>query len=115
MFAHAHAAQAVYHARLRMELSDRIGAAWEVPPAAWATWSGSTRRCAGCSRSDRRPWTNTWPGGSVPTGGIPVEGPGRSKVAFHATRPDKDRHRTVESLMVEWRSGPPTSGSTSAT
>ena len=31
MFSHAHATQAVYHARLRMELRDRLGAAWDVP------------------------------------------------------------------------------------
>jgi conjugative relaxase-like TrwC/TraI family protein len=31
IFAHLGAAGAVYHARLRWELSERIGAAWEVP------------------------------------------------------------------------------------
>jgi len=104
VFAHARAAQAVYHARLRLELSDRIGATWEVP----ATGLGDV---VGVDRTLRRLFSQRSAAmdeyearriGPSP-GASRSQRSARSKVGFHATRPDKDRHRTVESLMAEWR------------
>ena len=98
VFAHVRAAQGIYHARLRYELSDRLGAAWDVPPSGLGDVVGVDRtmrrlfsqRSAGMDEYDRRR-------------GGPAAGSPRSRGAFHATRPDKDRTRTVESLVTEWK------------
>ena len=68
------------------------------PAREWGTWSVSTRHCADSSRNGRRPWTSTWPDAVAKR-----NGPGRTRGAFHATRPDKDRTCTVDSLMGEWK------------
>jgi len=104
VFAHARAAQAVYHARLRLELGDRIGATWEVPASGLGDVVGVaptlrrlfSQRSAAIDEYEAR--RVGWSPGPSRSGG-----PARSKVAFHATRPDKDHHRTVDSLMAEWR------------
>jgi len=98
MFAHAHATQGVYHACLRAELSERLGAGWEVPRSGMGDVLGVdpvlrrlfSQRSASIDeyvtrRAGPRPRTT------------------RSRGAFHATRPDKDRTRTVDSLVAEWR------------
>jgi len=98
MFAHVHATRAIYHARLRMELGERLGAAWDVPRSGMGDVLGVdptmrrlfSQRSAAIDeyvarRSDR------------PTG------PRRTRGAFLATRPDKDRTATVDSLMAEWK------------
>jgi len=98
IFAHLRAAGGVYHARLRWELSERIGAAWEVPATGLGDVVGvearmrhlySQRSAAVDEYVMRRTGAR---GGSIPT-----------RVAFHATRPEKDRSHTVESLELEWR------------
>ncbi len=98
VFAHARATQGIYHARLRMELSGRLGAAWEVPHSGMGDVLGVdpklrrlfSQRLAAIEEYVAR-------GGGSPTGRH------RSRGAFHATRPDKDRTRTFESLMQEWK------------
>jgi conjugative relaxase-like TrwC/TraI family protein len=98
IFAHLGAAGAVYHARLRWELSERIGASWEVPATGLGDVVGvearmrrlfSQRSAAVDEYVMRRP--------------APTAGPTRTQVAFHATRPEKDRSQTVESLAIQWR------------
>jgi conjugative relaxase-like TrwC/TraI family protein len=98
VFAHMSAAQGIYHARLRLELSDRIGATWEVPRSGLGDVIGVDRtmrrlfsqRSAGMDEYEARR-------------SGPTSGPSRARGAFHATRPDKDRTRSVESLVAEWK------------
>jgi conjugative relaxase-like TrwC/TraI family protein len=97
VFAHLGAAGGVYHARLRMELSSRIGAAWDVPPSGLGDVKG-------VEKDMRRLFSRR----SASIDEYRAPGPGRSTarsraVAAHATRPDKDRTRTVESLLAEWK------------
>ncbi len=44
LFGHLGAAQALYHARLRLELSERAGVTWEVPPTGLGDVVGVDRR-----------------------------------------------------------------------
>ena len=98
IFAHHRAIRGIYHARLRMELGSRLGAAWEVPPSGMGDVRGVDRRlrvlfsqrsAAIAEYTARRPGRTT--------------GPRQTRGAFYATRPEKDRTRTVESLMGEWK------------
>lgn len=98
LFVHAPAAQGVYHARLRLELSDRLGAAWEVSPSGLGDVVGvdaSMRRLFSTRTASMDEYDHDRPGRAGTAG--------RTRGAFHATRPHKDRHRTVESLTGEWR------------
>jgi conjugative relaxase-like TrwC/TraI family protein len=98
IFAHLSAAQGIYHAGLRLELRDRIGAIWEVPRSGLGDVVGVdptmrrlfSQRSAGMDEYEARR-----PG--------PLSGRSRARGAFHATRPDKDRTRSVESLVAEWK------------
>ena len=98
LFAHANATRGIYHARLRMELHERLGAGWVVPPSGMGDVLGvdpGLRRLfsqrlagmeehlarSGATRTDRR----------------------AMRAAYYATRPDKDRSVTVEALVQEWR------------
>jgi conjugative relaxase-like TrwC/TraI family protein len=101
LFAHGPAAQGIYHARLRLELTRRLGAAWEVRPSGLGDVVGvdhrlrrlfSTRTAAIDEYDHGRTRSPLDPGRSRPTRG-----------AFYATRPAKDRSRTVDSLVTEWR------------
>jgi hypothetical protein len=98
LHSHLGAAQALYHARLRGELGDRMGAAWTVRPSGVGDIVGvdpglcrlfSTRTASMDEYRQRR----------MPHG----VGPRASAAAFHADRPDKDRSVTVDELMAEWR------------
>ncbi len=98
VFAHVRAAQGIYHARLRLELSIRVGAGWSVSGSGLGDVigvDGSLRRLF----SQRSAAMDEYQHGRVG----PSPGPARSQGAFHATRPDKDRTRTVESLAAEWK------------
>jgi conjugative relaxase-like TrwC/TraI family protein len=97
-FAHARATQGIYHARLRMELRDRLGASWVVPRSGLGDVLGvdpklrrlfSQRQAAIEEYSDRR--------------GTGPPGRNRTRGAFYATREEKDRTRSVGSLIEEWR------------
>ncbi len=94
VFAHAPAAQAVYHARLRLEIGERLGGSFEVSRSGLGDVVGVDRslrrlfsqRAAAMDEYRHRP------------------AGGRSwRAAYFATRPDKDRTGTVESLRAEWR------------
>jgi conjugative relaxase-like TrwC/TraI family protein len=98
LFAHAQAAQSLYHARLRLEIGERLGATFEVAPSGLGDVLGvdhSLRRLFSQRAAAMDEYRFRRAFGS---------GAGRmSRGAFHATRPDKDRTRTVESLRTEWR------------
>jgi hypothetical protein len=96
IFAHARAAGSVYHARLRREITDRLGAAWVAGRSGPGDVGGVdqtlcrlfSQRSAGIDEYLARR-----------TGPRPA---GR-RVAALATRPDKDVTVTVEALRDEWR------------
>ncbi len=97
IFSHAQATQGIYHARLRMELTERLGAAWEVRPSGLGDVVGvdaKLRRLFSRRTAAIAEYMTTRAGG----GGAPTR-----RGAFHATRPEKDRSPTVESLTGEWR------------
>jgi conjugative relaxase-like TrwC/TraI family protein len=98
VFAHLQAAQGIYHARLRLELSDRIGAAWQVPSSGLGDVIGvdGTMRRLFSQRSAAMDEYRVHRVGASP-------GPSRSVAAYHATRPDKDRTCSVEALMEGWK------------
>ena len=100
LFVHAPAVQAVYHARLRLELTTRLGAAWAVPPNGMGDVVGVeprlqhlfSTRSASMAEYDHARGRSGAGGAGGRTGG------------FHATRPDKDRSHTVDELVERWRS-----------
>ena len=94
LFSHVRTAGQLYRSHLRRELTDRLGAGWEVTERGMGDVVGvdpalrhlfSVRRAGIAEHLGRRP--------------------GRSScsVAFFATRPSKDRAATVEALRPEWR------------
>jgi conjugative relaxase-like TrwC/TraI family protein len=99
IFAHLRAAGGVYyHARLRWELSERIGVAWEVPATGLGDVVGVEARMRRLY-SQRSAAVDEY---VMRRTGL-RSGSTRTRVAFHATRPEKDRSHTVESLEVAWR------------
>jgi conjugative relaxase-like TrwC/TraI family protein len=97
VYAHAHAARGVYHARLRLELSERIGATWDLRASGLGDVmgvDGKLRRLFSQRSAAMDEYRFTRAG--------PSQRPSHHG-AFHATRPDKDRTRTVESLVPEWK------------
>ncbi len=97
LFAHLGAAQALYHARLRLELGHRIGASWEVGPTGIGDVvgvDGGLRRLFSLRSAsmDQYHFDRGVARGVAP-----------SSAAFHADRPDKNRSVTVEELRSEWR------------
>jgi conjugative relaxase-like TrwC/TraI family protein len=104
VFAHLGAAGGIYHARLRMELTERIGAAWEVP----ASGLGDV---VGVETKMRRLFSQRTAAIDEYVTPRPGESRRQSRtIGAHATRPDKDRTRTVESLRDEWKSRAADSG-----
>ncbi|HEX3979603.1 MAG TPA: MobF family relaxase [Acidimicrobiales bacterium] len=97
LFTHLGASQALYHARLRLELGHRIGASWEVRPTGLGDVVGvdvGLRRLFS-QRSASMDQYRFYRGASRGVTG--------SSAAFHADRPDKNRSVTVEELRSEWR------------
>lgn len=94
VFVHARAAQAVYHARLRLEIGIRMGGAFEVG----ASGLGDV---TGVDRALRRLFSQRMVAMDEFRGNRAT---GRSwRAAYFATRPAKDRECTVDSLRSEWR------------
>ena len=98
IFDHLRAVRGIYHARLRMELGGRLGVAWDVPRSGMGDVRGVdprmrhlfSQRSAAIAEYAARHSTGR-------------RGPHPTRGAFYATRPDKDRTRTVESLVGEWK------------
>jgi conjugative relaxase-like TrwC/TraI family protein len=96
VFAHARAAGSIYQARLRWELSERLGAAWEVRPSGLGDVVGVTtglRRLFSQRSAEIEEFVARRHRGAS----------GRHPDAYFATRPDKDRTQTLESLASSWR------------
>ena len=98
VFAHAPAAQGIYHARLRLELAERLGAGWDVRPSGLGDVVGVdpglrrlfSQRSASMDEYDVVRFGR-------------VRSPDQRRGTFHATRPDKDATCTVEELSARWR------------
>jgi conjugative relaxase-like TrwC/TraI family protein len=94
---HLGAAQGIYHARLRLELTERMGASWEVGPTGLGDVAGVpaelrhlfSQRAADMARFEFQRY-----GGTAGR---------RRNGAFHATRPAKEAGHTVGELIREWR------------
>jgi len=99
LFAHAPAAQGIYHARLRLELRERLGVGWQVPPSGLGDVVGvdAGLRHLYSQRSTTMDEYDVGWFGRVRTSG-------HRQGTFHATRPDKDVTRTVDTLASEWKS-----------
>ena len=95
---HLGAAQSLYHARLRYELGDRMGAAWALRPSGVGDVVGVDPRLCRLF-SQRSASMDEYRQRS----GVAATRSGPSAAAFHADRPDKDRTITVDALMGEWK------------
>ncbi len=96
VFAHARAAGSVYQARLRWELSERLGAAWDVRPSGLGDVEGvghGLRRLFSQRSAEIEEFIAKRHHGA----------PGRHPDAYFATRVDKDRTQSLESLVASWR------------
>jgi len=96
LFAHLRSAGGVYHARLRLELTERLGAAWEVRPSGLGDVVGvepALRRLFSQRTAAIDEFVATRRlGGRVRTAGAAL-----------ATRPDKELHHDLASLTAGWR------------
>jgi conjugative relaxase-like TrwC/TraI family protein len=101
LFHHGPAAQAVYHARLRDELTERLGVAWQMRPSGMADVVGVDpilcRLFSGRTGDMEEHLHRQAP--SRPAGR-----PASRRIAALVTRLPKDRTRTVDSLREDWRS-----------
>ena len=98
LHAHLAAAQSVYHARLRLELGERMGATWEVRPSGTGEVVGvdhGLRRLFSTRSTSMEEYRHRRAGPSVR--------PTPTAAAFHADRPEKDRTITVDHLIDGWR------------
>ncbi|HWE70010.1 MAG TPA: MobF family relaxase [Acidimicrobiales bacterium] len=96
VFAHLRAAGAVYQATLRLELAQRLGAAWEVRPSGLGDVAGvdsGLRRLFSQRSAEIEEYVAVHYRGA----------PGRHPGAYFATRPEKDRTRSMESLVSSWK------------
>jgi conjugative relaxase-like TrwC/TraI family protein len=96
VFAHVRAAGSVYQARLRLELSQRLGAAWEVRPSGLGDVVGvgsGLRRLFSQRSAEIEEFV------AVHYRGVPGRHPG----AYFATRSDKDRTQSMASLVSSWK------------
>jgi hypothetical protein len=100
LFLHAPAAQAVYHARLRYELTDRLGVAWQLRPSGLSDVVGVDptlcRLFSGRTADMEEHLSRRAPS---PAGARAAS----RRISALVTRPPKDRTRTVDDLMAEWR------------
>ena len=96
--AHLRAGQGIYHARLRFEITDRLGAEWEVHRSGLGDVVGVDGRLRHLF-SQRSADIDEY----VHRRGAPARTGPWGRAAFHATRPDKDRDRTVAALRAEWK------------
>ena len=96
LFAHLRAAGGLYHARLRLELTQRLGAAWEVRPSGMGDVVGVDpvlRRLFSQRTAAIDEFVATRRGGRS----------GRTEGAALATRPGKELDGSLASLTATWR------------
>ncbi len=106
LFRHATAARALYHARLRAELADRLGVAWRVPPSGMGDVVGVdptlcrlfSGRTADITEHVQAVGRRASPGSTGPTGPMPSR-----RLAALITRPAKEGALTVDELVERWR------------
>jgi conjugative relaxase-like TrwC/TraI family protein len=98
LFAHIRAARSIYHAALRMELGERIGASWKQRRSGLGDVVGVDDSL--CRLFSQR--SSSMDEYAARRTGRLSSGP-RSRAAFHADRPDKDRSQTVDSLRAGWK------------
>ncbi len=97
MFAHVQTVRALYHARLRLELSQRLGARWDVGPSGLGD-------VVGVDATMRRLFSGRTAGVDEHLARRTGHRSHRSlRRAFDATRPDKDRACTVDDLVRGWK------------
>ena len=95
LYAHAPAAGALYHAQLRHELTTRLGVAWEPVRHGRADVAGiSTEARLAFSQRARAIAEHLAARG--------LAGPRARAIAGHATRPERDTHRSVDELRPGW-------------
>jgi conjugative relaxase-like TrwC/TraI family protein len=96
LFAHLRAAGRLYHASLRWELSERMGAAWDVRPSGVGDVAGVDpvlRRLFSQRTAAIDEYVRTRHG----------DDPNRHPGAFYATRPEKGRSPSLDALTAAWR------------
>jgi conjugative relaxase-like TrwC/TraI family protein len=98
LFSHIRAARGIYHAALRLELGDRIGATWSLRRSGLGDVVGVEEGM--CRLFSQRASSMDEYAARHRRG---VSGGHRSRAAFHSDRPDKDRSQTVDSLIAGWR------------
>ncbi len=98
LFGHSAAVQGVYHARLRLELTERLGVEWEVR-------AGGLGDVVGVDRGLVHLFSQRAAGATEHLHDRGLSGSGRRarQVAYSVTRPAKDRTVTVEALRTEWK------------
>ena len=97
LYAHRPAADALYHSQLRHELTTRLGVAWEPLRHGRADVSGigTEARLAFSQRAAAI---------AEHVAGRGLGSPRARAIASHATRPERDPHRSIEDLRPEWES-----------
>jgi conjugative relaxase-like TrwC/TraI family protein len=112
LHAHLPAAQSIYHARLRLELGDRMGAAWHVRPSGLGDVVGvdpslcrlfSGRTASMDEFRFHRTGADRSPAAFSSDRSPAAFSSDRSPAAFYADRPAKDTSVSVEQLLDGWR------------
>ncbi len=96
LYAHAPAADALYHAQLRHELTTRLGVTWEPLRHGRAD-------VAGIGPEARRAFSQRATAIAEHLSARGLTSQRARAIAGHATRPDRDVHRFVEDLRPSWR------------
>jgi len=97
LYAHRSAADALYHAQLRHELTTRLGVAWEPLRHGRADVSG-------ISTEARLAFSQRGAAIAEHVAARGLGGPRARAIASHVTRPERDPHRSIEDLRPEWKS-----------
>jgi conjugative relaxase-like TrwC/TraI family protein len=103
LYAHAPAAGALYHAQLRHELTTRLGVAWEP-------LRNGRADVAGIGPEARLAFSQRAAAIAEHLSARGLGGPRARAIAGHATRPERDTHRTVEELRPLWEARAETVG-----
>lgn len=96
LYAHAPAAGALYHAQLRHELTTRLGVAWEPLRHGRAD-------VAGIGPEARLAFSQRARAIAEHLSARGLGGPRASAIAGHATRPERDPHRSIDELRPVWK------------